>query len=150
MTWHEQNKSGSQELADPVGSAGFGLIGVLVVVVILGLMGAGAILVVNTESAMPRTDGLGSPVASTMPTGQPTGHPSPTSVTDPAAIAACRALVAEIQTAISVYSAMHAGGNPSSLADLVPGLLKSDPLKGLRPGQVLKYDAASGTIKATC
>lgn len=126
-------------------SAGLGLVGLLAVVVLLALLAAGAFVALRGASSPTAATPAGAGASvTTAAAGAPT-----TNAVDATRVAACQALAAEVQTALTLYQAQH-GGYPSSLAALVPGLLKSDPATALASGQSLGYSAASGTLSPHC
>ena len=126
---------------------GIGLMGVLAVIVILGAVAALAVLSLNQQQAVTAKSPGSSPTSSSRPAAS---VPAVDSAVNAMAVVACEQLVAQVQTAIAVYSAEHGGTNPPGLAALVPGLLKTNPINALVHGQRLTYNSSTGAVTAKC
>jgi hypothetical protein len=118
-------------------SAGFSLLGVLTVVV---LMGALAVMALAAAGSFDATSPTVRPIQPTAGTGIP--------AVSSAARAACALSAREIESAALAYYAGHEGQWPPDIATLTEGtppLLKSGP----DPRWGLVYDGANGTVDAS-
>ena len=124
------------------------LLGVLVVVVILGAVASIVYLKLQQSPGFSSTPGL-TPTVST--SAKPAiSVPGITGAISAMQVVACQQLLAQVQSAISIYAVEHGGSNPADLSALVPGLLKTDPAKALAAGQKLSYVNSTGVVTGKC
>ena len=128
--------------------AGMSLLGVLVVIVVLGAVASIAYLKVQ-QSPWSVSGPAGTPTVGTSAKSAPS-VPGITGAISAMQVVACQQLLAQVQSAISIYAVEHGGSNPADLSALVPGLLKTDPAKALAAGQKLSYVNSTGVVTGKC
>jgi hypothetical protein len=128
-------------------SDGLGFVGVLAVIVVLGLVGALGVFSLESNSRDP-VHLIG---ATPMPGAtQSLAASAAVQAIDQMAVAACQEALAEVESAVALYSVSNGGAYPARLQNLVPKWLKTDPEKSLGRGQTLTYSAVSGVVSARC